>query len=132
MTTSLQGCGDTTTIRRQGAVELDGPIRARGSAPRSRQDVVIELLNRKRSTSALGLVLAILGFVAPSPETGNFRPRGGHSRLPSSATSLRRPTKPLRVFPGWLARGACRPPSIPTATAAFERVPACPLVGSTP
>ncbi len=49
------------------------------------------------------------------------------------ATSLRRLTKPLRVFPRRrLSRGACRPPSIPLAFAAFERVHARAGVGSAP
>ena len=49
------------------------------------------------------------------------------------AASLRRLTKPLRVFPRRrLSRGACRPPSIPPAFAAFERVHACAWVGSAP
>ena len=49
------------------------------------------------------------------------------------AASLRRLTKPLRVFPRRrLSRGACRPPSIPLAFAAFERVHACAWVGSAP
>ncbi|WP_426146597.1 hypothetical protein [Polaromonas sp. DSR2-3-2] len=49
------------------------------------------------------------------------------------AASLRRLTKPLRVFPRRrLSRGACRPPSIPPAFAAFERVHACARVGSAP
>ena len=49
------------------------------------------------------------------------------------AASLRRLTKPLRVFPRRrLSRGACRPPSIPPASAAFERVHARAGVGSAP
>ena len=49
------------------------------------------------------------------------------------AASLRRLTKPLRVFPRRrLSRGACRPPSIPPAFATFERVHACAWVGSAP
>ena len=49
------------------------------------------------------------------------------------AASLRRLTKPLRVFPRRrLSRGACRPPSIPPAFAAFERVHARAGVGSAP
>lgn len=49
------------------------------------------------------------------------------------AASLRRLTKPLRVFPRRrLSRGACRPPSIPPAFAAFERVHARAWLGSAP
>jgi len=49
------------------------------------------------------------------------------------AASLRRLTKPLRVFPRRrLSRGACRPPSIPPAFAALERVHAPAGLGSAP
>ena len=49
------------------------------------------------------------------------------------AASLRRLTKPLRgFFRRRLSRGACRPPSIPPVSAAFERVHACAWVGSVP
>ena len=49
------------------------------------------------------------------------------------AASLRRLTNPLRGFiRRRLARGACRPPSIPPVAAAFECVHACARVGSAP
>ena len=51
----------------------------------------------------------------------------------TDAASLRRLTKPLRGFiRRRLARGACRPPSIPPVSAASERVHACAWVGTAP
>lgn len=73
----------------------------------------------------------------PSPviHTISFIQRWQDSRIfPGwDAASLRRLTKPLRGFPRRrLSRGACRPPSIPPASAAFERVHARAGLGSAP
>ncbi len=57
------------------------------------------------------------------------------SRISSGggSASLRRLTKPLRGFiRRRLARGACRPPSIPPVSATFEHVHAFAWVGSAP
>ena len=64
-----------------------------------------------------------------------FLERWQDSRISSGrdAASLRRLTNLLRSFlKRRLARGACRPPSIPPVSAAFERVHACAWVGSAP
>ena len=82
-------------------------------------------LDKARKTPDPTPVIDTISLLSRWLESRIFSGRG--------SASLRRLTKPLRVFPRRrLSRGACRPPSIPPAFAAFERVHACAWVGSAP
>lgn len=82
-------------------------------------------LNKTPETPTPTPVIHAISLIRRCQDSRIFSGRG--------SASLRRLTKPLRVFiRRRLSRGACRPPSIPPASAAFERVHARAGVGSAP